>query len=218
MPIPANTLRFSIRGNLPGNEIWNCSFWLRPTGAATAPSDGTAADALLTTLKGVTHWATFKAQILANLRATGGIVEERLYCYPTTGTTAAAVAVQSDVAAGTSTGGTLPNQCAVVVTLLTGVAGRSQRGRVYLPLSGGAVSTTDGQLTNTLPTLRAELANWNKDMALLASGWAIYVVSQTRTSSLPVVQCKIDTRVDVQRRRANRQAATSSATTAMPWL
>ena len=218
MAIPANTLRFSIRGNLPGNEIWNSSIWLRPIGSATAPTNGVDCDTLLTALKGVSGWSTFRDAVLALIRSTAGIVEERLYSYPVSGTHASAVAVQSDIRAGTSTAGTLPNQCCCVMTLLTGVAGRSQRGRIYFPAGGLAISPTDGQFSSTQSGLRSGFAAWVLGTAGLVQGWAPYVVSQTQTSSLSVVQVKVDTRPDIQRRRANRQAATSAATTNTPWV
>lgn len=218
MPVPANTLRFSFVGKIGVSDIWNCSVWLRPVGSATAPTTGAATDALLTSLKGVSGWTTLRSAILTCIRSIDSLDHETLYSYATTGNQATAVAQQSDVAAGTGATQVNPPQVCQVMTLQTGVAGRSQRGRIYWPATALGLSSTDGQFSGTISNVRTGFAAWVLGTAGLAAGWAPYVVSQTHTSSLPVVSIRVDTKPDIQRRRVNKVTPTTSATTLTPWI
>lgn len=218
MGIPANTLRISIAGKIALTDVWNCSLWLRPVGEATAPTNGADAATLLATLCGGTEWTNLKAAILANMRSIDTIATQTMYSYAASGTTATASAQQADAGVGTGSAMTHPPQVCQVLTLLTGVAGRQHRGRIYLPATGVAVSSTTELATDTLSTVRSTISLWNKRNALLTLGWAMYVVSQTATSSLPVKTVRADNKLDVQRRRANKLIADATASTAMPWL
>jgi hypothetical protein len=218
MAIPANTLRMSFIGKIGLTDVWNCSVWIRPTGDATAPTNAADTAALLATFTGVSGWSSFRTALLTNMRPIDTIDEYALYSYPTGGTTAAAVAIQADGAVGTGTTTTNPPQICQVMTLQTGVAGRSHRGRIYWPATALAVNTANEQFSGTLSSTRSGFAGWVLGLAGLTHGWAPYVVSQTNTSSLPVLSVKVDTKPDVQRRRVNKMVPATVAVTNTPWL
>lgn len=218
MAIPSNTLRMAFQGKIGLTDVWNCSVWIRPTGAATAPTNATDTAALLATFTGVSGWSGFRTALLTNMRPIDTIDQYTLYSYPAGGTHAAAVATQADGAVGTGTTTTNPPQVCQVMTLQTGVAGRAHRGRIYWPASALAMNTANEQFSGTLSSTRSGFAAWVLGLAGLTLGWAPYVVSQTNTSSLPVTSIKVDTKPDIQRRRVNKMIPATVATTATPWL
>jgi hypothetical protein len=114
---------------------------------------------------------------------------------------------------GRQTAGTnLPNQCCIVVTLKTGVAGRRNTGRIYVPLTkwnvgaGGQLASTD--VTNIAGWWSALFTQLNS----AASPAHVGVLSQKYGTYHSATALTCDTKVDIQRRRANRLAATSKAT------
>lgn len=119
--------------------------------------------------------------------------------------TAQAQAPLEEVAGSASA--TLPPQCAVVHSLLSGAPGRKNRGRVYVPLTaGGAIG--NGQLP---ATKCQELAS---DMATLLTSMSAedYDGSPTTPSiattrpvpTIPIGAVAVDSVVDTQRRRTDK--------------
>lgn len=113
---------------------------------------------------------------------------------------------------GSSASAALPNQCAIVVTLKSGIPGRSNRGRAYLPMGCAGILANDGQLTSTQAgTIATAFASM---LTAVKSGIAPIqpvVASPTHGSSKNLVSVSVDTRFDVQRRRARSQVADSVA-------
>lgn len=72
--------------------------------------------------------------------------------------TAAAFSVGS-AGIGTVAGEPLPTQCAGIISLHTSLAGRRQRGRIYLPFPGEDSSTNPGVPTGAYVTAAQTLAN-----------------------------------------------------------
>lgn len=131
---------------------------------------------------------------------------------------------QSGTAAITAVPGTgsspHPPYAALVATTLTGLAGRRNRGRMYLPVTGLAVSSSTGQQNGSPAAFANNLAAWINDRGTWATGpgWPVNAVSpvvMTQTGSAPqvITALRMDSRFDTQRNRENKlvPAVTSSA-------
>lgn len=202
MAIPLGYSRNVIHGTLEGGEIFEWGFWI-----AAAPTDAAAASAQASAIATAYTSAVATGSPAHALMSTGdAITEVRVYSYPTGGPNATYVgtAPLSEAGSGTST---CPNQVAVCVTLETGLAGRRNRGRVYLPAThpGTLVAGQLGSATVTAVALFMQkfLQNVNSGV-----GQPVVVLSQVASLANDVTVVRIDSRLDIQRRRANRQPAT----------
>lgn len=208
-------MRVVLSGSLPGGEIWESGFWLYgdlPTDQASANTQASLVYGALTSddeSGAMTQW-------FANyVSATVTFDKVTVYVY-TDGNAATYIGTYVPSTPLTGTGSAeLPNQCAIVVTLLTGRAGRAYRGRMYLPLNSSSYMGSDGQLGNGNMVINAQhWARFFGDWAASDAGQPV-VVSQVHTAHNAITAVRIDSRVDIQRRRANRQAVTSSTTQAL---
>lgn len=110
-----------------------------------------------------------------------------------------------------------PMYVALVVTTQTGLAGRRNRGRMYLPATGLAADATNG-LQNGSPAAYANnIASWLNNRAAWATGatWiaSINPVVMTQTGSTPqqINNVRMDNKFDTQRGRENKIIATVTA-------
>lgn len=209
MPYAPGTVKCSIGGDLAGGEVF--SYTLAFRGAANW--DQTRLDRLNGAVAAGLENAFLTAAVKGHFNAT--TVWQTIRCYLYTGGTAAAIISEQGGIniAGTAAAGSLPNQVSEVVTLLTGLPGRSNRGRIYLPPMSVGVVSGAGQngagVTDTLEALRSMLQGI-KD---LPDDGAPVVVASLRTGSMrDVTSIRMDSRFDVQRRRAYSQAIDSVAT------
>lgn len=205
MPIPQGTVKMVVSGTLPGGEIFSHGYQLNGnSGWSQTQLDavlgvavgGLTNNFLTTSVKAFFSTQTVWTKVRAYLIGAGG-----------------ATILQSESAtlnlAGTAAASPTPNQCALVATLLTGFPGRSKRGRSYLPgpsagiLAAGQISQANAQ------TIAAAFAAWmtfHRDHPTNPA--APVVASATLSATLPMVQVRVDTRLDVQRRRAGKQTIT----------
>jgi len=122
------------------------------------------------------------------------------------GTTAAITRVTARDAQWTGTGGTQYSPAsAAVVKLITGFAGRSKRGRLFLPyiaedsMADGALgSDVVGQGQTAWEAFRS---------AMEGDGFELAVASYKLESSLPVLQVSYEAPLGTQRRRQERVRA-----------
>lgn len=209
MAVPSGYSRNIIRGHLEGGEIFEWGFWI-----AEAPSNAAAANtqaaAIATAYTSSAATGTPPANFLSS---TEGIDEVRVYSYVTGGTTADFVGSAPLVVAGSSVS-TMPNQVAIVVTLETGFSGRRNRGRYYLPCSRLATLTL-GQIPSATVTAIALNAKTFLDAVNSAAGQPVSVLSQVAGSAKPVTAVRVDSKFDIQRRRANREPASFTQLTAL---
>lgn len=201
MAIPSGYSRSTFYGTLPGGDIFNFSLW-----ANEAPADQAAtqaqADAFATEFKvspgtNVSAW-----QICSTTTTFSGV---RVYSYLDTTGKATHIADSAIGQAGTaSSGSTLPNQCCVVVTLKSAVAGRRSQGRIYLPCTNQALSSPPALST----AIVTGLANWMADLIHRLNSHIgsqkIGVLSQVGATFQPFTTVKVDSKIDIQRRRANK--------------
>lgn len=214
MPLPSGTVKVIIGGTLPGGEQFAYGYQLKRTGATTQFQLDQLAGACTAALKN-----NFLTAGVRGLIASSVIHQTvTLYLY-TGGATASLISQSTGInVAGLDASACLPNQCAQVVTLNTGIPGRSSRGRSYLmPLSCGRILTGTGQISNADCVLLA-----NAFAAMLGAVKASspeaglpVVASGTKGSSLPITSVAVDSKVDTQRRRAQGAAAVTRAQAAV---
>jgi hypothetical protein len=207
MPKPAH-VHIVIGGKLFGGEIFATGFDL--AGAAADQAElNTLVDNVANILGGVTAPAITFQRLLAN----GESIESvKGYSYAAAATAAALVAENLTHVAGAG-GNPMPNQVALVATLRTAVPSRRTRGRMYLPANGSTV-TAVGQLNVPAPSDVAEMVATLINVS--SATHAPVVVSGAGNVATPITSVSVDTRFDVQRRRANREAATAEASSALP--
>lgn len=207
------TIKVSINGRAAGGEEWSTGFWCVyvDTDTPTSSQLNTFAGDVLDAFGGV--WAVELAS-----QTSGAIVPEscRVHFYPA-GSLVSTVTGEDTgtIAAGTSTV-THPYQVGLVCSLRTALATRRGRGRMYLPLTGIPLSAGTGQYNgDEIPTIAdAMQAFFNAVNNLTVGGSPVGVVVASHADGLvqPVTHIIIDSIPDVQRRRANQLAASTTAT------
>jgi hypothetical protein len=200
---------------MPGGEIFETGFWMSETGVHDEGTANALAQIIAGTLNSVDSSGAMRITSVNLWKASISWTEVRTYAY-TGGSVAAYIGsfILSPARAGSSSGAVLSNQTSMCVSLRTGLAGRRNRGRMYLPVNGLALDL-DGQWTGA-------------QVQPIANAWAlaftdinasdtgkIIVVSQVAGSFHQVTSCIIDTRPDVVRRRANQQTVNGRTTAAV---
>jgi len=201
MGIPAGVTRVSLLGTLATTEIFDTSFWF--SGVTAASADDATAQA--TEIAGYVN-TRLTAAVKTLLNGDSSFDRVRCYAYPTGGPTATYVG-EFAIASGVGTGSSqLPLQAAYCVTLETGLSGRSNRGRMYLPFD--AITLQPGHLVSTAnrDTITDFIGNVIKDVNSSATVGIGCVVSQVGSTFHSIVNVRGDQRIDTQRRRANRQS------------
>lgn len=197
--------RVVFSGILPGGEIWNTGFWM----VGSAPADEAAANILAQELY-VAFISDSSSTAFATLATAGwsngvNVDKVTVYSYPSGGGSSAVVGAHTESPTIGSGGPTSPDQVCYVLTLRTGLSGRQNRGRMYLPAnrlsldSEGLVSS--GDQSSIVGAFGAGMTAWN----LTAGAPEIVVLSQTAGAANLVTSVDADRRPDIQRRRANRQ-------------
>lgn len=197
----ASTGRIVISGTAPQGEVWSTGFWITGPG----PTSQADAQSKIDTFANA-GFAGPLDQFRAGLPTTGNINRIRLYWYVSASPVGATYIADATFAPAAGTGtGSLPEQTAIVATLRSGAAGRSGKGRMYLPCI--ARSLTAHQLDNTQVTNIA-----NNVASLLNAGGLVAgaagrpcVNAQVLGNPVPVLSVSVDSRTDVQRRRADKQ-------------
>lgn len=203
--IPSGYSRNVIAGSLPGGESFQMSIWCNE-----APSDEAATQSQADAF--ASDFSTKLADTGApkSFLATGGAYQTvTTYSYLDTSgraTFGAEAAITGGAGAATQA---LPDQCALVITLLTGYSGRRNRGRIYMPLS--ATTVTAGQVSSTNVD---NIATWWKDLLVAWNGHIgtqkCVVLSQTRGDGKEITEVVVDSKIDTQRRRADKVIPTYS--------
>lgn len=194
-----------IRGAAASNaEVWSIGLSFGPETATFAVANyQTWADETANNLETIAI-----PDLLALLSTSGSIVSVRAEGHNADGTLA--VAAESALTAPRlGTGGIdKPPQCALVISLLTGIVGSSFRGRVYWPcfartlLANGTIAPTalDEYLTD-MNTLNSDILA-NASLAGITTGSPELVVrSNLRDTNTPVTLFRAGSVIDTQRRR-----------------
>lgn len=198
MPYPAHVAHVA-GGALPGGEVWTCTLRTVPS---TPPTFGG--------LDLVAAAEEVRALWQGCLAATAGfsvgstLARVQSYVYDEAG-----ILAEQAVSTGATYTGTvavkMPNQCAVVVSLGTGQAGKSRRGRIFVPLLG--LGMVDGRMASTSPGLIADAFQGMLE-SLAGAGYAtppsegrVVVASATLGITTPVTNIRVGNVIDTQQRR-----------------
>jgi hypothetical protein len=210
MAMPANTVRNVIRGTLAGGEIFQTSFMT----VGLAPTSEDLAQAYSDSLRD--RWLAHLPTLLNMINSGCAYDGVTIYAYPAGGTAATFTASTDFATPQIGTGNAiLPDQVCLVMTLLTGAAGRRNRGRMYLPATGvtmaagGLVSAT--QVATWVTGVESIFSDINGQAPNMGG---VSVVSNVGTTSRLVTSVRSDQRADIQRRRANKQV--TGATSEQP--
>lgn len=193
--------RVTLVGTLPNAEIFSTGFWVGPNTIASETAANDYAVQVQVAFVGAAD-QTF-ARFLGE---DAGFTEVQVYHYVETTGPADYVGTAPCVVPGTSpTGNQLPIQCSVVTTLETGLSGRRRRGRMYWPC---IVAQLDGH--QLVQADIAEIAGatqgfFNAVNAFTGQGDVVVHSQVGAGSAADVTRVSVDSEVDIQRRRANRQ-------------
>lgn len=197
LPVIANTFRTTVRGTTPDGDQWVNVLHFRKSGALSFPAAVAILDPLL-----LSHYQTNNgagSSWRSNAPTSSAIVD---FAYtPLDGSSATTVIAHG--LAGASAGTVIPANAAFVITLRTGLRGRSFRGRVFQgPLQSnfiGATGRTSAAIALSIAT------QWNNFLtALVGTGVSLVVASYNLSIATDVATCTTDTRIDSARRRLGR--------------
>lgn len=195
-----------------GVENWSCglNFATATDGAVSTPVDlAVWAEAIRASFSATNTW---NANLKACWGSNGSLQKVKAYYYDSITGPAGAV--------GESTGGpvagsgslTMPPQCSVVASLLTGIAGRRTRGRIYWPRVTGSLDAGFKISGTPVPALLAPaFADFLEDTALASGleGLQPVVVSKVGAGALTTVSSvSVGDIIDTQRRRRDKLVET----------
>lgn len=218
MPYPAGDLLHITIGGAMAADRWQIGIWQTISGMTSNPT----ATQLNTDAAGVGAswmaqvWSTAGSQPLKafNAPATScDVVRESVYRN--------GVLTQSGSAALTPIVGTgaspHPGYTCMVYTLGTATSGRSFRGRLYLPWTGGGINGSNLQNASTLSVFTGNMKAFldalnTTDINLPGTPTLrVVVLSKHLASSAPVTTVKVDSKFDTQRGRQNKAIAAAVA-------
>jgi hypothetical protein len=155
--------KFVLSGSVSSSDVWNTGIWMGMAGAPTqADLDGLSIGCL-NTFKSQ-FWSAAASPWAAQCSTGTKISDVKTYLY-NNGLLVMESAVTQTAVAG-SAAGQSPAYCATVFSLKTASFGRTARGRMYLPHTGGIYNS--GSLS--LPVVQAHCDNFRNWIALAGSG------------------------------------------------
>lgn len=196
-------------GALAQGEQFAWGLWLKPATGALPTLDATQ-----TWLNGVaTRLIATECNSSTSGAFTSLIAEDssystvRGYIYPA-GADVASGVVEATVNKSGTGAAELPDQCSLVASLRSTVPSRSGRGRVYLPANGVGLAVHQMFSTDlgNLATVMKNYLDFLNTSAIAGDELDVVVRSVTQGVVRLVHQVVIDSRLDIQRRRANSQA------------
>lgn len=194
-----------MHGTYDNGDIWETGFWLNGTGVSSEGAANALAEIITATLN--SEDSSGAMRILAASFWTTGVhwTETRSYVY-TGGSTATYVGlyVLPVVRTGLGTTNILPNQVSLVLTTLTGLAGRRNRGRMYLPVNFSPLTGAGLFPASDVNVLTDSMALAFTDINASDTG-KVVLVSRTGTTARQISAVRADQRPDIQRRRANKE-------------
>lgn len=208
-------VRLTASGRIAGTQSWSTGISVSVTGGTVTQSQLNALLATFVTAF-TALWNT--GTTLALKAANGSDVDLRsfrAYLYgPSGGTAALQAATDITPIPGTKATNLLPTQTALVATLLSGFPGRSNRGRMYLPWTGGGLDGTH-QVTSSDTTAisNAVGAMLTAVNAGVGSGPFGRVVIAGLRGVVDVTSVRVDSEPDIQRRRADKIIASRQVIT-----
>lgn len=214
MPAQANdAIRLTHIGTLAQGEEFNFSLWVN-VGVGVPLVQGNL-DAFTTTVatlcKNLFVNDNLANNTIALLNTDSAYSKIRAYYYPG-GSNVATLISEGDITRQGVGTNSLPDQCSLVVSLRSAVPSRSGRGRIYLPANG--VLLQSHQVPSSLiGGVGDAFKNYVEAVNGTAAGGrdaTVAVRSNTQGVMRNVEKAVIDSRIDIQRRRANSQTVVAS--------
>jgi hypothetical protein len=207
MPYPAMTSRIVMQGHLGTSEIFETGVGIMDFAPPSSAAASTMAADWISNLA-----VPAKVQLLNLITADSGYDTCRVYSYPTGGTVAAFIGEALFTGWVGTASGINPNQVCMCMTTLTGLAGRKNRGRLYLPCNGNPITAGHVFATTEIAAVVAAMATtfttWNAG----GDEGTVAVISLAGSAANPVTQLSIDNVPDIQRRRANKMSTAIRST------
>lgn len=204
MPIPANAVKIVLAGSMSGGEQWETGFWMTGTGVHDGATANAQAELIWGTLTSSDASGAMRITSIRIWDVSITFSEVRCYLY-LDGVHAAAIGsfVPAVPIHGQAPGNIMPHQISACMTLNTGLAGRSHRGRMYLPAT--ALSLSAGGMFQH-PDIDPVVAAWATAFTDInaANDGKIVVCSRKLGITTPVSGVAIDSIPDVIRRRAKQ--------------
>lgn len=213
MTMPSgNYSHHQIIGHLQDGEVFNWGYWV----SHTAPLTQAQQNAIATGVAGLITSTTF-ATAKSLIPALAGYDTVRTYSY-TTGSPQAYGAAVAQLAAFVGTGTSYhPLQSALVMSLRTPFPGPSNRGRYYLPANAVTLDNRGQIGSGSLASIVAEQKTFLNGVNALTDVDAIGILSKVGTGDFtPVTALIADSRLDVQRRRANKESVEARVEVTIP--
>lgn len=200
-------LKLTLGGKLVGSQRWSVGFSFGPPDAAPSPSALSALATQLFTDFNTSAWSA-TATAATPLRGIAGIGstldQARIYYYPGSSTVAAVIGQSSNAAVAGINSITQAPQTALVCSLLTGFAGRNNRGRIYLPALALSVGTTTGLMNGPdVQKVAVSVANFLSLAQTRSLGGAtlLPIVGSPTAPPTAISAVRVDNVLDTQRRR-----------------
>jgi hypothetical protein len=212
----ANVIRVSIKGTMPGGELWSINPVFQIGGVSTAEDITTdQANAIALAVDAVTVPTDLRLALATSCAFTGIRVEARRW----NGDLAAiGEHVKTTPVVGTGTS-QHPYQTSIVLSLRTAGVGGSGRGRAYIPATGLLIATTNLRPSSTaVSTILAAVKSYLSSVAaavntVTTNDVVLSVWSRLNESTQPVVALQMGDILDTQRRRRDGTVETYSSTT-----
>lgn len=213
-------IKLTCSGIVAQSQTWSIGIWALPSWT-TGPPTASQLNSISANLDAywATWWTAIKALNGSNTTRTGSA----LYVYLAGQAAASGVgrtALGSPVA-GTGSGNPLPTQCAAVASLRSDVAGRRGRGRCYTPLTGGSLVNNQLSSANTSAISGAYKALINSLNAYTSpsnnvGSLHVNVLSRADGTGHPVSSIVVNSRLDIQRPRADKVVANYTTIDTVP--
>lgn len=206
----SGTLRCVTSGTLAGGEIFSFTQAFRGDAGWSDTEFETAYGQWVLSVQNV----LCASGILAEWPSTTHFTKVRAYLYGAGGALVKqGESADFDKQGSAPSASPLPNQLALVVTLLTGFPGRSKRGRVYLPAPAASQLSADGQASSvSVDTIGGAYRDALQAMKDDTLSCPPVVASATTTAMTDITSIRVDSKLDTQRRRAASVAADHTAT------
>lgn len=205
------TLHVTLGGVLVGAQRWSIGHWVDSALSLNPAQLSTFAEQCRA-LFDTNVWSASTNPLKGANPNTVNLDQCRVYQYAGATGPANSVGVSTGAAvAATVSVPNAPSQCALVCTLESGLAGRNNRGRMYLPY-GNPTFVAGYLITPTIALARAsQIATYLSAVNVISGAGAPYSVVVSRQNAHQLLSAvSVDTRCDTQRRRADKVVGTRS--------
>lgn len=212
-PYPA--VKIVISGQIQGVQSWSCGLWVWHS--TLSPSHAQLQTYISDLYGPLNVWLAAAGGPMKLCSADTEANHLAVYYYPPNSDVATE---QAEGSLGVFVGlgsNSIPTQSSVVLSLRTGLPGRVNKGRLYWPATGPALTSHQiaSALAGTLASTTATAIAGINALTLDGDNATVAVATSLRDFPADVTQVVVDSRVDTQRRRADKTPALYTGTAAV---